>query len=114
MMNPLYDRLQISPDVIAQFCRQWQVVELALFGSVLRSDFRVDSDVDVLVTFEPSAKISLLDLVEIQEQLAVMVGRPVDLIERAAIEASPNWIRRREILNTAMVIYAEARRSLPA
>jgi uncharacterized protein len=113
-IEQLYDRLQVSPETLAQFCAQWQVMELALFGSILRSDFRVDSDVDVLVTFATGAKLSLLDLIEMQEQLSALLGRAVDLIEKSAIEGSANWIRRQEILNTTIVIYDETRRSLPA
>ncbi|RKH84122.1 DNA polymerase subunit beta, partial [Corallococcus praedator] len=61
-MNPqLSDRLHASAEAIASFCQQRQIVELALFGSVLRNDFRPDSDVDVLVTFASDAKISLFD-----------------------------------------------------
>lgn len=95
---------------IGDFCQRWQIEEFYLFGSVLRDDFRPDSDVDVLVTFAPDAKLSLLDLVELQHQLSVLFGRAVDAIERQTIEASPNWIRRNEILNTATVLYGTRQR----
>ena len=81
-----------------------------MFGSILRDDFHLDSDVDMLVTFAPDAKLSLLDLVELQHQFAAMFGRKVDLIERQTIEASPNWIRRNEILNSATTIYGTIQR----
>lgn len=54
---------------IATFCHRWKVVELALFGSVLRDDFTPESDMDVLVTFVPDAKISLFDMVQMQIEL---------------------------------------------
>jgi hypothetical protein len=114
MMQQLYDRLHTSPETLAHLCQQHQIIELALFGSVLRDDFRSDSDIDILVTFVPDARISLLDLVEIQAQLSELFNRSVDLIEKSTIETSPNWIRRQEILSSATVIYDGTRQSLPA
>lgn len=110
MNQQIYDRLQLSPAQIETVCQQWHITELALFGSVLRDDFRPDSDVDVLVTFAPDAAVSLLDLVELQHQLATLVGREVDVIETQTIEQSPNWLRRNEILNTATVLYGTRQR----
>jgi predicted nucleotidyltransferase len=94
---------------IAEFCRKWNVSEFALFGSVLRDDFRLDSDVDVLVSF-PSyeATPSLFDHVEMQDELVEMFGRPVDLLTRGGVEDSRNPIRRQAILETARVIYAHS------
>jgi len=110
MNQQLCDRLQLSPAQLETICQQWQITELALFGSILRDDFRPDSDVDILVTFTPDATVSLLDLVELQHQLADLLNREVDVIEKQTIEASPNWIRRKEILNTATVIYGTRQR----
>ncbi len=91
-------------DAIAQFCQRWKVRELALFGSVLRADFRPDSDVDVLVTFADDAEWGLLAHAQMQQELAALLQRPIDLISRRALEQSPNWVRRDTILNTAQVI----------
>lgn len=110
MNQRIYDRLQVSPKQIEAFCQQWQITELSLFGSVLRDDFCSDSDVDVLVTFAPDARVSLLDLVELQHRFADLFGREVDVLEKQSIETSPNWIRRNEILNTATVIYGTRQR----
>ena len=77
--------ISIERDLIKAFCRRWQVAELALFGSVLREDFRPDSDVDVLVRFLPETRHSLLDLVRMQEELEGILGRKVDLVEKSAI-----------------------------
>jgi len=88
---------------IAELCRRYGVAELALFGSVLRDDFRADSDVDVLVSFGPEAHPSLLELVELREDLNDLFGREVDLVERAGLR---NPFRRRAILSTAEVVYA--------
>lgn len=105
--------ISLSREQISDFCQRWKVLELALFGSVLREDFRSDSDVDMLVTFAPDAEWSLLDHVQMEEELGSIIepapglirGRKVDLISRRAIERSKNWIRRQEILKTAEVIY---------
>lgn len=91
---------------LAAFCRRWQIADVALFGSALRDDFGPASDVDLLVTFAPEARWSLLDLVRAEYELADLLGRDVDLVERSVVEQSPNWIRRREILGSARTIYA--------
>jgi predicted nucleotidyltransferase len=91
---------------IAAFCRRWHIRELAVFGSALREDFGPRSDLDILVTFEPDVEWSLLDHVRMQQELEVLLGRAVDLVSKRAVERSHNWIRRREILDTAQVVYA--------
>lgn len=91
---------------ISEFCRRWRIVELALFGSVLRSDFGPESDLDVLVTFAADANWGLLDHHRMQEELEALLEREVDLLTRSAVEQSRNWLRRREILSTAQVVYA--------
>ena len=85
------------------FCQRWKVVELALFGSVLREDFTSQSDIDVLVTFTDEAEWSLLDIVQMRDQLEQIFGRPVDLVEKSAIR---NPFRRKAILGSQKVIYA--------
>ncbi|MDD3926582.1 MAG: nucleotidyltransferase family protein [bacterium] len=99
-------RVELNMNKIREFCRRWKITEFALFGSVLREDFRADSDIDVLVTFAPDAKISLFDLSDIEDELAGIVGRKVDLVLKRGIERSPNYIRRKAILSSAEVIYA--------
>jgi hypothetical protein len=96
-------RLPIDHDEIADLCRRWQVTELSLFGSVLRDDFRADSDVDVLVTFAADAPWSLLDLVTMQEDLRQIFGREVHLVEQAGLR---NPFRRQAILSHREVIFA--------
>lgn len=75
----------ISTDGIPDFCRRWQIREFALFGSVLRPDFGPRSDVDVLITFEPGAEWSLLDMGQMRVELGEMFGREVDVLEESAI-----------------------------
>jgi predicted nucleotidyltransferase len=95
----------VPQEQIANFCRRWQITEFALFGSVLRSDFRPDSDMDVLVSFAPTARWGLFDLARMQEELTQIFGRKVDLVSRRGIEASRNYIRRKSILNSAQVVH---------
>ena len=100
--------LEVPDKVIEDFCRRWKITQIELFGSALRDDFRPDSDVDLLVTFEPDARIGLFDLVRMQDEMAAIVGRPVDLIDRAGVEQSRNPFRRHSILSTAQVVYKVA------
>src|SRR3990172_10695399 len=93
--------IEIPKEKIAAFCRKWKIVEFSLFGSVLRDDFRPDSDVDVLVSFSPEAEWSLLEHMAMEEELSAIFGRKVDVISRKAIERSENYIRRDAILKTA-------------
>jgi uncharacterized protein len=95
----------IDHDKITEFCQRWKITEFALFGSVLRDDFRSDSDVDILVTFAPDADWSLFDHVDMEEELSAILGRKVDVVSRRAVERSDNWIRREAILSTAEPIY---------
>lgn len=101
-------RVSVPRKKLAEFCRRWKITELAFFGSVLTDDFRPDSDIDLLVSFSPRAKISLFDLGRMQNELKEIFGRDVDLVERRTIEKSENYIRRKSILNNTKVIY-EAR-----
>ncbi|WP_422661932.1 nucleotidyltransferase family protein [Pannus brasiliensis] len=99
-------------DEIAEFCDRWQITEFALFGSVLRDDFRPDSDVDVLVTFSPNARRGLTETFQMRDELEGMFDRKVDLIVKAALDRSENWLRRKNILESAKIIY-ESRSRIP-
>lgn len=79
-----------------------------LFGSVLRDDFDAKSDIDILVTFAQQARWRFADLLDMEDDLKRMFGREVDLVERPLLEQSPNWIRRRAILESATQVYASA------
>ncbi len=98
--------IEIPIDKIADFCPHWKITEFAFLGSVLRDDFRLDSDIDVLVTFAPNAHRTLFDMVDMQDELEAMFGRKVDLLSKRGIEHSRNYIRRKAILNSAQIIYA--------
>lgn len=86
---------------IAELCRKYQVKELALFGSVARAEARSDSDVDVLVEFLPNARIGF-EYAALQRELAVLMGRPVDLASKRALKSRV----RETILREARVLYA--------
>lgn len=98
-------KLVLDEIAIESFCRKWKITEFALFGSVLREDFGPDSDVDVLVSFAPYAQWSLFNLVDMEDELAVIFGRPVDLVLRKTIERSKNPYRKQTILSSAQRIY---------
>lgn len=100
---------EIAWDEIARFCGRWQIRELSLSGSVLRDDFRADSDVDVLVSFADAAEWGLFDHLRMEEELAALLRRPVDLVSARALAASPNRLLREEILNTARIVFPEDR-----
>jgi len=98
-------QIEIDKDKIAWFCKKYRIEKLSFFGSVLRADFSDQSDVDVLVDFEKDANWSLIDVVQIQEELGDILFREVDLVERKSIENSENYIRRKFILSNEEVIY---------
>jgi predicted nucleotidyltransferase len=98
--------INLPMEKIAEFCHQWQVTEFALFGSVLRDDFRPDSDIDVMVQFHPEAHPTFSTLDQMEAELKTIFDRDIDLITRQGIETSRNYLRRHEILSSAQVIYA--------
>ena len=98
--------VEVPRNEVAAFCKRWRVAELALFGSVLRDDFAPESDIDVLVRLDPKAQRTLLDMVRMQDELSRILGHRVDLVERTAVEASRNYIRREAILRSAETVYA--------
>jgi len=95
-------KLPVAEADLGAFCRRNQIRKLSLFGSVLRDDFGEGSDIDVLVEFKPGARVSLLDVVRMERELAELLGRPVDLL--TAEDLSP-YIRE-DVLASAEVQYA--------
>lgn len=94
--------IPIPEKAITAFCSQWNVKEFSLFGSVLSNEFNSDSDIDVLISFSEDAEISLFDLAQMQIELRNIFNRPVDIIEKDALQ---NPYRKHQILETAQVIY---------
>jgi len=96
-------RIHIDPEKITEFCRRNRIRKLSLFGSVLRDDFRPDSDVDFLVEFNPEVRIGYLGLAGLELELEELLGREVDL--RTPQELSPYF--RDEVVAGAELQYAE-------
>jgi len=99
------ERIGLSDEQLEDFCRRWKITELSLFGSALRDDFRPDSDIDLLVTFDDDAHWRFRDLLLMDEELKVLLGRSVDLVERRLVEESENYIRRKHILKSVQLLY---------
>jgi predicted nucleotidyltransferase len=95
-------RVTLPQSKIEDFCRRHQIRRLSLFGSVLRDDFRPDSDVDVLVEFEPGTTVGLIRLAGMEIELSQIVGRKIDL--RTPAELSRYF--RQKVVDTAEVQYA--------
>ncbi len=100
----IYQRLGITPQHLQAFCQHWQIRQLALFGSVLREDFHPDSDIDVLIDFAPDHHWGL-EYIQMRQELATLLNRPVDLLTFQTITHSPNPLRRQRILEEAEMIY---------
>lgn len=97
------DRIKASPIQIAEFCQRWKIAEFALFGSILRDDFRPDSDIDILVTFAAEQRLTWDDWTNMQKEAEALFNRKVDLVSKEYLK---NPYRQHEILNTCQVIYA--------
>lgn len=103
--QPCKTAIPLPEDAITDFCKQWKIDELYLFGSILRDDFHDDSDVDAMVQFSTDSQWSLFDLVEMKAELESAFARKVDIMTKKSVEDSTNWIRRQEILNSARLFY---------
>ena len=110
-MQQIYQRLNITPKELTDFCEKWHIAELALFGSVLRNDFRSTgenpSDVDLLFSYLPSTNMSLLRRAAMKVEFEELIGRAVDLMMASEVIDSRNPIRRKEILDSAQIIYVK-------
>jgi len=98
--------IELPKEKVSSFCQKWKILELSLFGSVLRDDFGPESDIDILVTFRKDAKHTLFDLVHMEDELKDIFGREIDMVSRRGIEFSRNYLRRSTILNSAEIVYA--------
>ncbi len=97
-------RIEIDEDSLGEFCRRHRIRRLAFFGSVLRDDFGPGSDVDVLVEFEPGARVGLIGLARMENELSDLLGRRVDLNTPGCL--SPYF--REEVLREAEVVHDQA------
>ena len=94
--------LPIPLEELAHFCSRYQVRELALFGSMLRQDHGPDSNIDLLVSFQPVARVTFLMLARMQRELEALLGRKVDLVPKDGLKP----VIRDHVLATARVLYA--------
>ena len=97
-----FNGIEIPADRIAEFCRRNQIRELAVFGSVVRGELRADSDIDLLVVFEPDAAIGFLALGRIQRELSAIIGRKVDLVMKDGLKP----LIRDEVISSSRTLYA--------
>ena len=100
------ESLPVSEGTLADFCGRWRIEELALFGSAVRSDFHDGSDFDLIATFSADAHWSVFDHLRMEAELADLLGRPVDIVTRAALDEDANLARRNRILASARTVYA--------
>jgi uncharacterized protein len=98
-------QIEIPREKIEEFCRKWKLTEFSLFGSVLRDDFRPDSDVDVLVTFAPDAHWRYYHVLDMKDELKGIFERDADMVEKRLVEKSENHIRREHILSNLETVY---------
>lgn len=96
-------QLTVDRKRIESFCRKWKIKELSLFGSVLTDNFRLESDVDVLVVYEENSRHDIWDHLHAEEELSEILGRNVDLVQKKAVR---NPFRRRHILDNREIVYA--------
>ena len=94
--------IEISPNQLKEFCRRNRIKKLTLFGSALRADFGPDSDIDLLVEFEPGAQVGFLALNRMRRELEALLGRPVDLVPQEGLKP----LICEHVLSTSEVVYA--------
>jgi hypothetical protein len=95
-------KIKVPKQELADFCRRYNVQKLALFGSVLGENFRADSDVDVLVSFQPNARIGFITFSRMQRELAELFKRPVDLVPMDGLKP----VIRDSVLSNIEEVYA--------
>ena len=101
-------RISIPKERVADFCKRWNITELAFFGSVLRDDFGPESDIDVLVNLRSGTSHRISSILHMEKELGGILGREVDLVFRSDVERNRNYLRREAVLKSAEVFY-EAR-----
>jgi hypothetical protein len=103
-MSPVGEfAIELDQRALDEFCQHWHISELSLFGSALGDHFREDSDVDLLVVFEPGTRRTFSDWMDMVLELEALFGRKVDLVEERLLT---NPFRRKSILSSRKIIYA--------
>jgi predicted nucleotidyltransferase len=103
-MSP--QQYNLDESQLKAFCVKWKISRMAVFGSVVRGEARQDSDLDVLADFAADAKWSLFDHQHMEDELAILAGRKVDLVSRRGLLASRNELRKKSILESSELVYA--------
>jgi predicted nucleotidyltransferase len=98
----IHPNLNISPQTIAAFCQRNGIAELSLFGSALRPDFRPDSDVDILVEFQPEIRVGFMAFSRMQRELSELLQRRVDLVSKKGLKP----VLARQVLQQRQLLYA--------
>ena len=103
-MNPTpeFGKMHVDGAALAEVCRRYGVKELSLFGSAVRGEMRPESDIDMMVEFEPEARVGLIRFQALVDELESLTGRRVDLVTRGGLKP---WVRPR-VLKEARIIYA--------
>jgi predicted nucleotidyltransferase len=103
----LKQRIGIPDAEISQFCQKWHIIKMGIFGSILSPQYRPDSDIDILIQFNPAARQGLLTIAKIKLELENKLHRAIDIAIWEGVENSDNWIRRKSILDTVTIIYEQ-------
>jgi uncharacterized protein len=90
---------------IDEFCKEWNISELQVFGSVTTRKFRPDSDIDIIVDFPKGSHHTLIQLAQMEAELEQIFSRRIDLMTRQAVEQSRNYIRKKSILSSMEKVY---------
>jgi predicted nucleotidyltransferase len=98
-------QISISQKQISDYCRRWKIIRLEIFGSATREDFNPNSDIDLLVEYDPDFHRTLADMDLMQDEIEDILQRNVDLIPKRSIQQSPNPYKRKNILDNSIVIY---------
>jgi uncharacterized protein len=101
--------IDLDSQAIRDFCNKWKIKELSVFGSILRDDFRPDSDIDFLAVFGDCPQVheyDLFDDIHMRDELSQIVGRDVDLVDKSVLESNSHRFIRAELLSTAEQVYA--------
>jgi predicted nucleotidyltransferase len=97
--------ISVNRTALADICRKWGIGSVAIFGSALRNDFTPQSDIDLLIEYQPGVRHSLFEYGYMNEDFSRVFGREVDLVHAEGIRSSRNPIRREHILSSAKPFY---------
>jgi predicted nucleotidyltransferase len=103
-MSP--QQYNLNAEQLETFCKKWKITRMAVFGSVARGEAKADSDIDILVDYAEEAQWGLFDHQHMEDELAALAGRRVDLVSRRGLMSSRNELRKQAILGSTELVYA--------